>query len=286
MKYYLLIILVLAGISCDSSETTDPISTGITVTSAEGFIVGGGRWFEGADTATYYDAYPSFTLKNTSGGWQDVTYTYTFGLLDGKEIITNDPKLISRTGHFSNTISVPPLSTIVIHDTLLIDLGRRQNDWTLPYGYALALNTTDGPKTIVTRLTGSSPFNRFQGVVYTTALGSDSLGMLDEPDDGDYRAAIDSHIVTYPIFPNPSPASSYPIFQFQLNRPARVSLSIRKTPRSVISYIIDNELLDAGMLETSSQASALDNGQYRLYLVTTVPGKAQHVSYGDFIVLK
>ena len=284
----LFVLLCLVFLSCESDTSAPTPLHGLHIEGKPSVsMVGGGRWFEEADTGTYYDAYLGFNLNNATDTLHTVHYELQFGILEGGVFITDSSRLRSIYGQrfLSDTFSLAPNTTIAIFDTFFVDLCQTQkNDW-FPYFYQLRIRslTTEEEFTSSELVQGGgTPENRFHGVIRTHNFSTDSIGLIDGPDDGDYREPAESVIDLQPSFPNPTNNILDVIYWLKEN--CKILVRINLTPlRSTESYTFDNH--SAGPNTYHFRADNLLNGQYRVY-VTATPhgdGKPSHTSYGDFI---
>ncbi len=291
MRYPLLFVFLpfmLLSCESDTSAPTEPLDGLHYDGKPSVSLVGGGRWFEEVDTGTYYDAYLGFKLNNATDTLHTIQYEIQYGVLEGGVFISDSTRIRSIYGYrfVSDTFSLAPNTAISIFDTFFVDLCQTpKNDW-YPYFYQLKVRslTTEEYLTTSDIVKGGTENNRFHGVIKTQGLSSDSIGIIDGPDDGDYREPAESVIDLQPSFPNPTNNILDVIYWLKEN--CKILVRINLTPlRSTESYRFDNHW--AGPNTYHFKADNLLNGQYRVY-VTATPhgdGKPSYTSYGDFIYL-
>jgi len=288
MKLPLLILIgtiaVISGCKSSTEPPTNRLGPSITVTSNwSPSLDGGGRWFNGADTGVWYDATLSFTLNNSSGSVKDVAYKLEFGLYkDGKFQPGGGELFFDTDSIFSGSMKVGASSTLDLTPTL--GIGRKNaKDWSNPYGYRLTLTDIATNDTYATEgsFSGSTPGNRFHGVIYTTEASPDPLGVLDAPDDSDWSYKPTDAVYPLPLYPNPvsKMATIHWIIQSQ---GAEVTLSVNRTRRDSI-YSFTTPALQAGEHAYGISFASMKSGMYRVYITGKSNGDI-YKSYGDVIV--
>src|SRR6185503_9171810 len=207
MKYSLFVILTLVWlVSCDSGQETPATDLRFNAKSLI-TLTGGSRWFEAADTGTYYDANVQFSLVNPSTSAKRIIYELKFGL-EGD--MNNDSlALRSRSGLVveSDTLTIDAKKTLNINDNYVVDICRVNGDWSKSYRYKLTIRDLDSdaePLISEENVAGSTDLNFFFNDAATTEISPDPLGMLDSPDDSDYTATATDWMAFLPLYPNPS----------------------------------------------------------------------------------
>jgi hypothetical protein len=132
-------------------------------------------------------------------------------------------------------------------------------------------------------LSRSSPYNRYQGIVYTEEDSPDSLGIFDSPDDEDWQVNSEYHAGLIGGFANPSSGVSFKaVCRFIIPQRDSILLTFNKTKRSVIQTIIANENFDEGVYDVDIVDSSLRSGMYRVYCHIYQNG-IELISHGDLI---
>ncbi|MFI5263875.1 MAG: hypothetical protein ACHQM6_05115 [Candidatus Kapaibacterium sp.] len=259
-------LLLISGCKSSTEPPGNKLGPSITVISNwSPSLDGGGRWFNGADTGVWYDATLSFTLDNSSGSTKDISYKLEIGQYKNGKFQQGSGELFyDGDSIISGTYKVGTSTTLELTPT--IGVGRKNTkDWTYPYGYRLTLTDIATNDTYVTEgpFDGSKPENRFQGIIYTLETSSDSLGLIDGPDDGDWQANKNPYMRADPCYPNPTVGRNITT-RFDIQNNDSVVVTVNKTKRSVIKKIV-SEIRDAGTWEYQIFMDSITSGQYRLY---------------------
>jgi hypothetical protein len=291
------------AIGCGSSTEPDAslrIGTTFVVHDTAGFMLplfdGGGRWFASADTGVWYDMAFAYTFRNITSSTHSVTYKLEIGeYKNGKFQWGNGELFYDGDSVFLSNESV----AIVSYDNIIISktvgVGRKNNDWSYSYGYRITFYDEKNDSLVIdgsfddtgdkSRQTqGSSPLNRFHGVIFTTEQSPDSLGILDGPDDGDWIPQNSAPFINN-SFPNPF--SNKTTLLWLLPQRGEVFVSVNKTYRETI-YSTSFGLMEAGQWKyelsmDSVMPTGIKPGMYRVFLTMLVNDK-KYGSKGDIIV--
>jgi hypothetical protein len=294
MQNRLLVYIVILAIFGGCSSSTQPTEGKLlgaaikpSVTSAAA-LDGGGRWFEGKDTGTWYDLSLLLDLQNSTEAVHPINYTLELGyyqnghfkpgsgalFFDGDSMIRNAvPFQVAGSSH----------NTLTIAGT--VGIGRHNRDWTIAYGYRLTLrDITSGDTAVMAdSLRGSYASNRFRGVIYTTEASPDSLGVIDGPDDGDWGRAGGIQFLS-PCYPNPA-YGVHAITTIRFAVPGSsdsVTVSLNRTRHSVLRTYLNSEQMEPGFYEYGVNDS-LRGGMYRFVFQLIDSGKV-YVSRGDILL--
>ncbi len=204
---FISVIALLSGCKSSTEPPGNMLGPSITVTSNwSPSLDGGGRWFNGADTGVWYDATLSFTLNNSSGSTKDISYKLEIGQYkSGKFLQGGGDLFYDGDSVISGSYKVGTSTTLDLTPT--IGIGRKNpKDWTNPYGFRLTLSDNATNDSYVTEgsFDGSTPGNRFHGIIYTTEQSPDPLGIFDAPDDGDWQVNPNPSMGPRACFPNPT----------------------------------------------------------------------------------
>ena len=275
------IIVLISGCKSSTEPPGNMLGPSITVTSNwSPSLDGGGRWFDGADTGVWYDAILSFTLNNSSGSTKNVSYKLEIGeFKNGKFQPGAGELFFDGDSIISGTYGIGKSTTLDLTPT--IGVGRKNGkDWSSPYGYRLTLTDISTNDTYSTdgSLSGSTPENRFRGIVYTTESSPDPLGVFDGPDDGDWQASKNPNMGPVPCFPNPVTGKTS-VARFSIQNNDSVVITLNKTRRGTLKYLA-SEVLYSGTYELGIPMDSLKAGQYRLYY-HFVDSTRVFDSYGD-----
>ena len=289
LLFFVTLILFLSG--CKSS--TEPMSnnklgSSITVTSSSTpSLDGGGRWFAGLDTGVWYDVNIAYSLNNSSSTAKDISYKLEIGeYKNGKFFSGYGDLFFDGDSTMSGIVTVSGNLTSVLNVQPTIGIGRKNaKDWSSPYGYRLTLydKGSNDLLVITDSLSGSTPQNRFHGIIYTTETSPDPLGVFDGPDDGDWKALSDTTIKCFPLFPNPSSLGAEIQYQTR-NDLDSVFITLNKTRSYVIDTLfIFNEAKSQGQYGLTLQFPQIRHGMYRLFFQVRRKGSTISTR-GDVIV--
>lgn len=241
-------------------------------------LTGGGRWFEAADTGTFYDVTVNFTIINPTSQPLRFTYFVQVGVDDDGMIRVESINSRSGTEIYSDTLTIGANTELTINKNYVLDLAR--GNWTNPYRYWLAIRDVEGNFLLDTStILSITERDRFCGVTYTNEQSPDPLGILDAPDDGDFSKPSEAVGFLTGIYANPTTTST--IIRFVLNDPSQVKLWVARTPATISTVDIDNETLQPGYFEVDHIFTE-PPGQYRVYLVVT-NGNRRDTTYADII---
>ncbi len=281
----LLVLIVVLYHGC-SSDTITPgggvFDTDLSFSrTATPSLTGGGRFFGQKDTGVWYDAAFSYSVKNTSTTDHSFSYRLEVGLFkdghfqNGGGTIAFDPDSV-----FAGTVVTPiynkSTGTLTIVKT--IGLGRRNNDWSIPYGYRLTIkDIQSGDSTSFEGLfDGSTIDNRYHGIIYTTEQSSDPQGLFDGPDDGDWQSNGDL-LKASPVYPNPCSGST--TLQMEIAEAGKIVYSINRTASDVV-WRDSVDAAPAGTHEIELSFASVPAGTYRIF-ITTSAGSKTAAAYGD-----
>jgi hypothetical protein len=152
------------------------------------------------------------------------------------------------------------------------------------YAYRVAFIDEMGHEAVFTGLfDGSSSTNRFHGVQFTTEDSPDTQGIIDGPDDGDWRpftvspGSISCH-------PNPTAGIIFLTFDNPFKNDS-VYFSINVTPNGYLKKYPVHKYLSGGTISTGLDLSLLPPGEVRLYLHLYHDGQ-EYISRGDIMIKK
>ncbi len=282
----ILAIVYLSGCKSNTEPQGNKLGPSITVTSNwSPSLDGGGRWFNGADTGTWYDAKLSYTLDNSLSSPKDISYRLEIGVFKNGMFQSGGGELFyDGDSVFSGSHTIRGSTTLDL--TQLIGVGRKnRKDWSYAYGYRLTLTDITTKDLYVTEgpFSGSDPENRFHGVVYTTEQSPDPLGVLDAPDDSDWSHNAKDGVFPLSIYPNP--VMKFASFTWIVQEQGAIAaFSLNRTPRDSV-FSLATPLLQAGQHTYSISFDNVRTGMYRLYFSGKIGGEV-FTSHGDVIVLK
>lgn len=289
--FFLFLALVLIG----CSETMDPskggLSSTLSVTTLNNSLKGGGRWFNKSDTGTWYDLSTIYTAKNTSSSALTLTVKLEVGLLKSSKFEYNRDEIFFDTsldfkGTGVLTVNIPPNSEKNIQWNIPIGIGRKSLvSWDNPYATRLTITELSASDSlvIIDSLSGSNSRNRFTGILFTTEQSPDPIGLLDGPDDDDWRPFALSEYTVTPASPNPTVSIGTISF---------VSRSASDTMRVTLQRTINDEFIElfvAPNPQPGYHSFAYDLnryeipfGQYRVYFELFHNGE-KYLTHGDIM---
>jgi hypothetical protein len=156
MKIYLLVFIIAFSLVIGCKYSPEPpfinkLGSTVTITSPVAPILyGGGRWFTGKDTGTWYDLDAGYSLENSYDKGIDVAYTIVIGEYKNERYQSpNGDLFFDKDSLFTGMINVPAHSTKTINIEQTIGIGRRNNsDWSYPYGFHLSFLNVETKETV------------------------------------------------------------------------------------------------------------------------------------------
>jgi hypothetical protein len=287
--------LFLAFILVSCSETIDTqeseLSSSLTVTTVHNSLEGGGRWFAGVDTGTWYDLRTMYTAKNRTSSTLTLTVKLEVGLLKNSKFESDNGEVFFDTsldfkGTNVLTINIPPNSEKNIQWNIPVGIGRKLSiSWNNPYATRLTITESSASDSIVIidSLSGSNPRNRFTGILFTTEQSPDPIGLLDGPDDDDWKPFSLNEYKVSPAYPNPMVRSGTMTF---------VSRSVSDTMRVTLHRTLNDELMELLFISNLKLGSypfiydlsayEIPFGQYRVYFELSHNGE-KYLTHGDIM---
>jgi hypothetical protein len=293
MPKYLFICFFV--ILCGCHYSNEPIKNDLGSTSdisiKENSLIGGGRWFAGKDIGAWYDLNLVIYFKNKSDIVKNLSARVEIGLLNNGAFDLARTRLLFDTNLLFEKVRIVEFTVDknTKHDiawTLPIGIGRYTYDWALPYAFRVTIydESNNDSVVVMNELHGSSPNNRFRGVINTTKSSPDSLGLIDSPDDDDWKMTAPKGARIAPCFPNPinglNPSTTFQFLISQENDSAY--FTVNRTPSSII--LTENiGKMSKGKYEYLAYLSGNSPGVYRLYYHLFRDG-LEYISHGDVMI--
>lgn len=266
------IICVCFFVACKTpTEPQYPMLGSMRVIADEPYeIVGGGRWFNSRDTGTWYDLFFSYRVDNTeSAVAKNIAYKVEIGFFENGHFVPGDGKLFFDGGDsvLIGSVNILGRTDDILDISRTFGVGRKNNDWTHPYGFRLTLSDTSINASLSIEdmfldglSEGSGANNRYHGVVLTTEASPDPIGIFDPP-DWDWKSNDSSKIRFEPANPNPA-SNSTTLHIALMSDTVTLVYSLHKTPNTIVfSDTISN--FHSGNYALTVPNTGIKPGMYR-----------------------